>query len=157
MFNTEIVLQSPGIPQADFMISQALSDAITNLPYHLFVTPRVSKSLMLHLHTHTHNRSTNFNREKKVRTNFCCTNFLHTPRGPGHPGKIPGTSQIPFFETPGRQTFKGGHELFGHHSFAWKTTTPPAGLRTQKVDLCALFSCLILVDTVLWRLGLQPP
>ena len=26
--------------------------------------------------------------------------------GPGHPGKIPGTSQIPLFETQGRQTFE---------------------------------------------------
>ena len=34
-----------------------------------------------------------------MRTNFLCTNFLNTPRGPGHPGKIPGTSQIPLFET----------------------------------------------------------
>ena len=36
-------------------------------------------------------------RERKMRTNF-----LNTPRGPGHPGKIPGTSQIPLFETQGR-------------------------------------------------------
>ena len=71
-----------------------------------------------------------------------CTNFLNTPKGPRHPGKIPGTSQIPLFETQGRQTFKGEHELFGHHPCAWKTPTPPGGLRTQKVNLCALFSCL---------------
>ena len=82
-------------------------------------------------------------RERKMRTNFCCTNFLNTPRGPGHPGKIPGTSQIPLFETQGRQTFEGGHEVFGHHPFAWKTPTPPGSLRTQKVNLCARFSCLI--------------
>ena len=25
------------------------------------------------------------------------------------------TSQIPLFETQGRQTFEGGHDLFGHH------------------------------------------
>ena len=78
-----------------------------------------------------------------IRTNFFGINFLNTPRGPGHPGKIPGTSQIPLFETQGRQTFEGEHELFGHHPFAWKTPTPPGGLRTQKVNLCALFSCLI--------------
>ena len=77
-----------------------------------------------------------------MRTNFFCTNFLNTPRGPGNPGKIPGTSQIPLIETQGRQTFEGGHELFGHHPFAWKTPTPPGGLRTQKVNLCALFSGL---------------
>ena len=34
-----------------------------------------------------------------MRTKFFCTKFLNTPRGPGHPGKIPGTSQIPLFET----------------------------------------------------------
>ena len=74
---------------------------------------------------------------------FFGTNFLNTPRGPGHPGKSPGTSQIPLLETQGRQTFEGGHEVFGHHPFEWKTPTPPGGLRTQKVYLCALFSCLI--------------
>ena len=78
-----------------------------------------------------------------MRTKFFCTNFLNTARGPGHPGKIPGTSRIPLFETQGRQSFEGGHEVFGHHPFAWKTPTPPGGLRTQKLNLCALFSCLI--------------
>ena len=68
---------------------------------------------------------------KCARTVFFFTNFLNTPRGPGHPGKIPGTSQVPPFETQGRQTFEGGHELFDHHPFAWKTPTH------------ALFSCLI--------------
>ena len=48
-----------------------------------------------------------------MRTNFFCTKFLNNPRDPGHPGRIPGTSQIPFFETQGRQTFEGGHELLG--------------------------------------------
>ena len=74
-----------------------------------------------------------------MRTNFFCTNFLNTPRAPGHPGKIPGTSQIPLFETQGRQTFQGEHELFSHHPFAWKTPTPPGGLQTQKVNLCDFF------------------
>ena len=77
-----------------------------------------------------------------MRTKFFCTNFLNTARGPGHPGKIPGTSRIPLFETQGRQSFEGGHEVFGHHPFAWKTPTPPGGLRTQKLNLCALSSCL---------------
>ena len=86
-------------------------------------------------------------RERKMRTNFFCTNFLNTPRGQGHPGKIPGTSQIPLFETQGRQTFEGGHEVFGHHPFVWKTPTPPSGLRTQKVYLCAPFSCLNLAKS----------
>ena len=82
-------------------------------------------------------------RERKMRTKFFCTNFLNTANVPGHPGKIPGTSRIPLFETQGRQSFEGGHEVFGHHPFAWKTPTPPGGLRTQKLNLCALFSCLI--------------
>ena len=77
-----------------------------------------------------------------MRTKFFCTNFLNTARGPGHPGKIPGTSRIPLFETQGRQSFEGGHEVFGHHPFAWKTPTPPGGLRTQKLNLCAHFSRL---------------
>ena len=54
-------------------------------------------------------------------------------------GKIPGTSQIPLFETQARQTFEGGHELFGHHPFAWKTPTPPGGLRTQKLIFVLFF------------------
>ena len=78
-----------------------------------------------------------------MRTNFFGTNFLNTAKGPGHPGKIPGTPRIPLFETQGRQSFEGGHEVFGHHPFAWKTPTPPGGLRAQKLSLCALFSCLI--------------
>ena len=82
-------------------------------------------------------------RERKMRTNFLSTNFWNTHRGPGHPGKIPGTSEIPLFETQGRQTFEGEHEVFGHHPFARKTPTPPGGLRAQKVSLCALFACLI--------------
>ena len=51
-------------------------------------------------------------------------------------------SEILLFETQGRQTFEGGHELFGHHPFACKTPTPLGGLRTQEVNICALFSCL---------------
>ena len=82
------------------------------------------------------------NRERKMRTKIFCTNFLNTARGPGHPGKIPGTSRIPLFENQGRQSFEGGHEVFGHHPFAWKTPTLPGGLQTQKLNLCALFSCL---------------
>ena len=74
-------------------------------------------------------------RDRKMRTNSFCTNF---------PGKFPGTSQISLLETQGRQTLEGGHELFGRHPFAWKTPTPPGGLRTQKVNLCAPFFCLTL-------------
>ena len=94
-------------------------------------------------------------RERKMRTNFFCTNFLNTPRGPGHPAKIPGTSQVPLFETQGRQSFEGEHEVFDHHPFPWKTPTPPGGLRTQKVNLCVLFSCLNSISLYLYLLRNQ--
>ena len=55
---------------------------------------------------------------------------------------FPGTSQVPGFETQGRQTFEGGHELLHPHPFAWKTPTPPSGLWTQKVNIFAFFPCL---------------
>ena len=71
--------------------------------------------------------------------NYFCTTFLNTPRGPGHPGKIPGTSQVPPFQTQGRQTFKGGRKLFDHHPFPWKTPTPPGSLRPPKVNLVPFF------------------
>ena len=91
-----------------------------------------------------------------MRTKFFCTSFLNTGRAPGHPGKIPGTSRIPLFETQGRQSFEGGHEVFGHHPFTWKTPTRPGGLRTQKLNLCALFSCLISRGPNVLRLILRP-
>ena len=78
-------------------------------------------------------------RGRKMNTIFFWTKFSNTPKGPGHPGKIPGTSQVPPYETQGRRTFAGGHELFDPHPFAWKT---PTRLRTQEVNLCALFSGL---------------
>ena len=88
-------------------------------------------------------------RERKMRTNFVKNArelFLHKlfehPQGSGTSRQIPGTSQAPPFQTRGKQTFEGGHELFDHHPYAWKTPTPPGGLWTQKVNLCALFSCL---------------
>ena len=91
-----------------------------------------------------------------MRSNFLCTNFWNTPRGPGpgHPGKIPGTSQIPLLEAQGRQTFEGGHELFDPHAFGWKTPAPPSSLRTKEVNLGALLSCLIqggLYGEVTWE------
>ena len=81
------------------------------------------------------------NRERKMRTKFFCTNFLNTARGPGHPGKNSRTSRI-LSSKPKEDKVSRGHEVFGHHPFAWKTPTPPGGLRTQKLNLCALFSCL---------------
>ena len=62
--------------------------------------------------------------------------------GPGHPGQIPRTSQIPLFETQGRQTFEGGHELFGHQPFAWKTPPHRAVCGPKKLIFVLFFSCL---------------
>ena len=73
----------------------------------------------------------NNTRERKMRTKFFGTNFLTSLRNPGHPSKIPGTSQIPLFETQGRQTCEGGHELFDPLPFVWKTATPPGALRPR--------------------------
>ena len=86
--------------------------------------------------------------EKCART-FLAQTFW-TPPGSG-------TSQIPLFKTQGRQTFEGGHELFGHHPFAWKTPIPPGGLRTQKLNLCALFLGWTISDTQQWRPLCPPP
>ena len=100
-----------------------------------------------------------FFRERKMRTNFFRTdlflrklfwhNSLNTPRGPGRPGKIPGTSQIPLFEIQGRQTFEGGHKLFGHRPLRVEDPHPTWQSPDPKVNLCALFSCLI---QALWLL-----
>ena len=81
--------------------------------------------------------SSRFFRGRKMSTNLFCTNFLSSPKAPGHAGKIPGTSQVPPFV---RQTFDGGQELFDHPPFAWKTTTPPDSLRIPKTYfLCSFF------------------
>ena len=88
-----------------------------------------------------------------MNTKFFETKFWNTPRGPGHPGKILGTSQAPPFETQGRQTFQGGHELFDHHPIPWKKPHPTRRSPDPKVNLCAL-SCLIkghFRDMSVWR------
>ena len=66
-----------------------------------------------------------FNRERKNAHELFLHKLFEHRQGSG-------TSQLPPFETQGRQTFEGGHELFGHHPFARKTPAPPGGLRTQK-------------------------
>ena len=91
-------------------------------------------------------------RERKTRMQLFFAQLFEHPQGSGHPGNIPGTSQVPPFETQGRQTFKGGHELFDPNPFAWKTPTPPGGLRIQKVNLCArTFLKKVLNEKVLRR------
>ena len=42
-----------------------------------------------------------------------CTNFLQTLRSPGHPGKIPGTSQVPpWLGNPRKTNFQGRDRAF---------------------------------------------
>ena len=90
-----------------------------------------------------------------MRTNVFGTNFLNTQGS--------GTSRQNSWDIPdstlrnSRKTnFEGGHELFGHHPFGWKTPTPPGGLRTQKVNLCALFSCLKIRGERTWAIAIRP-
>ena len=67
------------------------------------------------------------------------------------------TSQVPSLQNPRKINFRGRSELFEHHAFALKTPTPPSGPRTQKVNLCALSSCLINTEydsegsTIQWK------
>ena len=73
-----------------------------------------------------------------MRRNFFLRKLFEHPHGSG-------TSR------PRKINFRGRHELFGHHPFAWKTPTPLGGLRTQIVNLCALFSCLTNLFLALWE------
>ena len=72
--------------------------------------------------------------------------FLHKPfehpQGSGTSRQksrdIPDSS----LRNPRKTNFRGRARSFQPPTpFAWKTPTPPGGLRTQKVNLCALFSC----------------
>ena len=67
---------------------------------------------------------------------FFCTNFL-SPRGPGHPVKIPGTSQV---STQGKQTLR--EQTFRPPPLQVEDPHATQSLRTQKVNLCAL-SCFL--------------
>ena len=79
-----------------------------------------------------------------MRTNFFCTNFLNAPKGLGHPSEIPGTSQI--------LSSKPKEDKLSREGTNFSATTPsrgrppPGGLRTQKVNLCALLSFLKLIQ-----------
>ena len=78
--------------------------------------------------------------KRKMRTNFFFHKLFEHPQRSGHPGKIPGTSQVPSVETQGRQTFEGGHKLFDPHPFAWKTPPPhPAVSGPQKLIFVLFF------------------
>ena len=49
--------------------------------------------------------------------------LFENPRTPGHPRKIPGTSQVPLFETP-KKRLSREERTFRPPPFAWKTPTP---------------------------------
>ena len=76
-----------------------------------------------------------------MRTNFFCTNFLNTARGPGHPGQNSGIWDV--------LPSKPKEDKLSREGTKFSATTPsrgrppPGGLRTQKVNLCAPFSCLM--------------
>ena len=76
-------------------------------------------------------------RERKMRTKFFCTNFLNTPQ-------VSGTSRQNSRDIPDSSLRNPRKTNFSRAGtkFSAKTPTPPGGLRTQKVYLCALFSCL---------------
>ena len=82
-------------------------------------------------------------RERKMRTKFFLHKLFEHRQGSGisrqNSRDIPDSS----LRNPRKTKFRGRARSFGHHPFEWKTPTPPGGLRTQKLNLCALFSCLI--------------
>ena len=77
-----------------------------------------------------------------MRTNIFCANFLNTPRGPGNPSKkiqdIPDSS----LSNPRKTNFRGRARTFRPPPLRVEDPTPPGGHQTQKVNLCAPFSCL---------------
>ena len=82
-------------------------------------------------------------RERKMSTNFFLHKLSEHPQGSGTSRQNSRDILDSSLRNPRKtQTFEGGHEVFDPHPFARKTPTPPGGLRTQKVNLCALFSCL---------------
>ena len=75
-------------------------------------------------------------RERKMRTNFFGTNFLNTAKGQGCPGQTTETS----LQNPRKTNFRGRARTFRPPPLCVEEPpTPPGGLRTQKVNLCALY------------------
>ena len=109
----------------------------TMLPDHCALCTDTS-SLM---HRSPRPRHTNV-RERKMRTNFFCTNLLNTPSGPGNLGKIPRDIPDSSLRKPRKTIFRGRARTFWPPPLCVEDPTPPAVCRTQKVNLCALFSCL---------------
>ena len=95
-------------------------------------------------------------RERNMRKNFFCTNFLNTPRGLGHPGKIPATSQIPLFETgdipdssvrnPRKTNFRGRARTFRPPPLRVDDPHPNVWSPDPKklIFVLCMFSCLSL-------------
>ena len=95
-------------------------------------------------------------RKRKMRTKFFLHKLFEHRQGSGtsrqNSRDIPDSSlRNPRSLGQGRQSFEGGHEVFGHHPFAWKTPTPPGGLRTQELNLCALFFLPDLLRSLILR------
>ena len=78
----------------------------------------------------------------KLNTTSFCTNSLNAPRNPAHPSKIPGTSQVPSLKPKANKLSSEGTNFWTPTPSRHKTPALPSGLRPQKVNLCALFSCL---------------
>ena len=90
--------------------------------------------------------STHSKRGRETSTNFYCTNFLKTSRGPGHSSNIPGTSQVPSVETQGKQTSKGGQPGKELLTPTPSSRSPPphwAVSEPNKLIIMLFFSCLI--------------
>ena len=87
-----------------------------------------------------HSKTSDFGtpRERKMRRNTFCTNFLKTPRGPGHPRlKFSGhprfLSSKPIFPKRRLVLSRDNAPNFSATTpIAWKTSTPPGGLRSSK-------------------------
>ena len=86
--------------------------------------------------------------DRRMRGNFLLAQAFYTSRGPGHPCEIPATSQLPSLETQGRQSFKGGHELFGHHPFARRPPPHAAVSGPKKLIFVFFFLAWYMADRI---------
>ena len=75
-------------------------------------------------------------------TNVSCTNFLNTPSGPGHPGKFQGYPRFPPSKPNENKLSREGTNFSTPTPSRGRPPIPPGNLRAQKVNLCALLTCL---------------
>ena len=75
-------------------------------------------------------------------TNFLAQTFWTHPGVRDIPTKLPGYPRLPPSKPKENKLSREGARTFRPPPLRVKTSTPPGGLRTQKVNLCALFSCL---------------